>query len=218
MDCVSCSQPCADHPWVPAAMAKRLNSTKPMGVKEGQCARKVAFVCYGTTGYEWTPKPSKDDARFMAARAQLEADANVYICSEPSRDAEGAVLDVLEWPAGTRRALAEGAVAAPLPEGHVWLLVCTHAKRDNRCGVGGTMVVDALRAAAHDQPHVHVLEMSHVGGHGFAGNVLVMPAGVLLGRVTPCHAGVVLEGLAKGVWPEAITRGNVIKPNDSESW
>ena len=57
------------------------------------------------------------------------------------------------------------------------VFVCTHASRDARCGVCGPALVDAFRAAvAADSElrgRVEVRGCSHVGGHKYAGNVLV---------------------------------------------
>ena len=57
------------------------------------------------------------------------------------------------------------------------VFVCTHASRDARCGVCGPALVDAFRAAvAADSAfrgRVEVSGCSHVGGHKYAGNVLV---------------------------------------------
>ena len=57
------------------------------------------------------------------------------------------------------------------------VFVCTHAARDARCGVCGPALVDAFRAAVSADPalrgSVEVRGCSHVGGHKYAGNVLV---------------------------------------------
>ncbi|MGQ0744738.1 MAG: sucrase ferredoxin [Acidimicrobiales bacterium] len=63
---------------------------------------------------------------------------------------------------------------------HPVYLVCTHAGRDACCGREGRPVVAALRAL---RPH-QVWEMSHPGGHRFAANVLLLPHGLLYGRMT----------------------------------
>jgi hypothetical protein len=62
-------------------------------------------------------------------------------------------------------------VAAPL------LLVCTHGKRDRCCATLGRPIAAALGALHHDR----VWEVSHVGGHRFAGNLVVLPHGLVYG-------------------------------------
>ncbi len=58
--------------------------------------------------------------------------------------------------------------------------MCTHAKRDRRCAEAGTLVLNAVRdeiEAKNLQNKLVVYEMSHVGGHSLAGNVLFYPGG-----------------------------------------
>jgi hypothetical protein len=56
-------------------------------------------------------------------------------------------------------------------------LVCTHAKRDRCCATLGRPIADTL-AALHREA---TWEVSHVGGHRFAGNLVVLPDGLLYG-------------------------------------
>jgi hypothetical protein len=66
--------------------------------------------------------------------------------------------------------------------GQALVLVCGHGSRDACCALRGTAVFGALR------PHIGADELwlsSHQGGHRFAANVLVLPAGIQLGRVAP---------------------------------
>ncbi|KAK9824525.1 hypothetical protein WJX72_011092 [[Myrmecia] bisecta] len=63
------------------------------------------------------------------------------------------------------------------------LFVCCHASRDTRCGNIGPPLVRRLRTLTREaelQQDVQVYSCSHVGGHKFAGNVLVF------GPVSPC--------------------------------
>jgi hypothetical protein len=57
------------------------------------------------------------------------------------------------------------------------LLVCTHGKRDRCCATLGRPLVDTL-AALHPE---ETWEVSHIGGHRFAGNLLVLPDGLAYG-------------------------------------
>jgi hypothetical protein len=62
------------------------------------------------------------------------------------------------------------------------VLVCGHGTRDPCCALRGSAVYGAL--ATHVAPEELWLS-SHHGGHRFAANVLLLPDGVHLGRVTP---------------------------------
>lgn len=80
-----------------------------------------------------------------------------------------------------------------LPPGTVHIYVCTHNARDHRCGVIGQLVIKRLREYLAGSPprgvHVEVFGCSHVGGHKFAGNVVIYRPewrqGVWYGRITP---------------------------------
>ena len=87
------------------------------------------------------------------------------------------------------------------------LLVCTHGRRDACCARLGVPLYDALRR--HVEPEA-VWQCSHLGGHRFAGNVLVLPQGVMLGRVRPVHAARVAAQLADNEIPLGHYRGRVI--------
>jgi hypothetical protein len=75
------------------------------------------------------------------------------------------------------------------------VLVCGHGSRDRCCALRGTAVFDALR---RELPHDHVWLSSHQGGHRFAGNVLVLPAGIQLGRVDATVAASVTANALAG--------------------
>lgn len=63
--------------------------------------------------------------------------------------------------------------------------VCTNGQRDLCCARFGLPVYNALREVVGER----VWQVTHLGGHRFAPNVLVLPDGLLYGRVHP-------EGLA----------------------
>jgi hypothetical protein len=65
------------------------------------------------------------------------------------------------------------------------VLVCGHGTRDPCCALHGTAVYAALADRLGDE---EVWISSHQGGHRFAANVLVLPAGLQFGRVGPGEA------------------------------
>lgn len=74
------------------------------------------------------------------------------------------------------------------------VLVCGHGSRDACCALRGTAVYGALADRLGDE---ELWVSSHQGGHRFAANVLVLPAGLHLGRVEPDEApDVVARALA----------------------
>ena len=71
------------------------------------------------------------------------------------------------------------------------LLVCCHTARDARCGTLGPPLATALARAVRQrglQQHVQVLATSHVGGHKYAGNVVVYGAVSGLPQQPECAA------------------------------
>ncbi|KAI9032993.1 Sucrase/ferredoxin-like-domain-containing protein [Hyaloraphidium curvatum] len=91
----------------------------------------------------------------------------------------------------------------PLPYTHL-VLVCIHARRDTRCGRIGPAVVAALKEVVEEKGlKVKVAGCSHVGGHKWAGNVIVYPGGDWFGRVLPHHAPALIE--------EYVGKGNLLK-------
>lgn len=76
----------------------------------------------------------------------------------------------------------DGSSGSPDPE--PLYLVCTHGKHDTCCATRGRPVAAAIQQCRPGR----VFESSHLGGHRFAANVLVLPAGLLYGRVQPAAA------------------------------
>jgi len=109
---------------------------------------------------------------------------------------------------GSEAASAEAPVLS-LPHAQLegsWFLVCAHKLRDKRCGVAGPILVDEIEktlslsypSTAPPTP-VHAVKVSHIGGHKFAGNVIVYPGGVWYGRVLPCHVPHLLLAHVDGI-------------------
>jgi hypothetical protein len=71
------------------------------------------------------------------------------------------------------------------PWGASLVLVCGHGSRDGCCASAGTAAFRALEASLGED---ELWLSSHQGGHRFAANVLVLPAGIQLGRVDPDDA------------------------------
>ncbi|OZJ03888.1 hypothetical protein BZG36_03945 [Bifiguratus adelaidae] len=85
------------------------------------------------------------------------------------------------------------------------ILVCTHTQRDKRCGILGPLLISEfrdklsqqglLRDASNPQGKVEVWGTSHIGGHKFAGCVVVhqRTGGHLYGNIRPCQVPDVIE-------------------------
>ncbi|CAG8465852.1 1887_t:CDS:2 [Ambispora gerdemannii] len=94
------------------------------------------------------------------------------------------------------------------------ILICSHRRRDKRCGTAGPILKsefeNVLRTRGLDtetRPNdgVGVFMTSHIGGHKFAGNLIVYRngQGIWYGRVLPCHAKAIIQN--------TVIEGKVIK-------
>jgi hypothetical protein len=94
------------------------------------------------------------------------------------------------------------------------VLICGHGGRDERCGILGPILQTAFRTELQRRGiDADVAQISHIGGHKFAGNVIIyLPpslegnalkgTGIWYGRVGPEH----VEGLIE----ETVVKGRVI--------
>lgn len=94
----------------------------------------------------------------------------------------------------------DGLASADLADGGELLdgslvLVCGHGSRDQCCSLRGTAVFGALARRLGEE---ELWVSSHLGGHRFAANVLVLPAGLQFGRVTPDQAPYVVARALAG--------------------
>ncbi|WP_052668915.1 sucrase ferredoxin [Nitriliruptor alkaliphilus] len=108
---------------------------------------------------------------------------------------------------------------APTPPGlglrveqPLWL-VCTHGRRDRCCATYGRPIVDALVALHGDA----VWEVSHVGGHRFAGNLVALPDGTVYGALQVAEALRVLDLHRAGRHDLAHLRGRSHLPRAAQA-
>ncbi|CAO3637676.1 unnamed protein product [Mucor hiemalis] len=81
------------------------------------------------------------------------------------------------------------------------ILVCGHGSKDRRCGTVGPMLQKALQqaslSATKEEGTTEVALVSHLGGHAFAGNLVVYThnghRAIWYGRVTPCYCKDIIE-------------------------
>jgi hypothetical protein len=74
------------------------------------------------------------------------------------------------------------------------VLVCGHGSRDACCALFGTPVYGAVADVQAADSWIS----SHQGGHRFAANVLILPAGIQLGRVEPERAAGLVRDVVAG--------------------
>ncbi|KAI9217338.1 Sucrase/ferredoxin-like-domain-containing protein [Blastocladiella britannica] len=103
------------------------------------------------------------------------------------------------------------------------VLVCSHKKRDSRCGEAGPILIDAFHdeivrleeARTFVHGTVGVFGTSHIGGHKFAGTLIVYSGGEghFYGRVRTCDVPtLVQEQILHGKAVKHLWRGRVTPP------
>ncbi|KAK2661672.1 hypothetical protein Ddye_000246 [Dipteronia dyeriana] len=128
-------------------------------------------------------------------------------------DVDGFVDDVLvngkPWASGVQEVLTGS---------HVF--VCAHGSRDKRCGVCGPVLMDKLNEEIESRglkDQIFVSPCSHVGGHKYAGNLIIYSPdsegktmGHWYGYVTPSDVPALLDQhIAKGEIIERLWRGQM---------
>lgn len=98
--------------------------------------------------------------------------------------------------------------------GEYFIFICAHFTRDERCGYCGSVLVDLFRHAIAETlgeggaERVTVYPCSHVGGHIYAGNVLVYSrhGGICYGLFKPEDVQAVVEAIKEdtGAVPESL--------------
>jgi hypothetical protein len=151
------------------------------------------------------PHEATDAALSSPMRALVEAaeaaGVRVHLIRKPGRRHRGDARTIfLGWTAGREPWLRRATVSASFPElterdlkelsagrppafgsptGEPAFLVCTHAKRNVCCARLGIPLAQALAVRYPGQ----VWETTHVGGHRFAANLVIMPHGLYYGPV-----------------------------------
>ncbi|CAD2213236.1 sucraseferredoxin-like family protein [Angomonas deanei] len=95
-----------------------------------------------------------------------------------------------------------------------FVFVCAHSTRDSRCAYCGAILVDLLRSAVKEKlieeeaKKITIVPCSHVGGHIYAGNVLVYSrhGGVCFGLFKPVDVDALIEFMKadSGVLPVSL--------------
>jgi len=157
----------------------------------------LAIEWRGIVNFSWSPEqqvyhPGHD-------QAEWDEDEEVYHATAYSQERRlqldnvsmktlDAVNNKIRAHATSSSRLREAGRGPLNPDDSIYLYVCTHAKRDCRCGTTGVEVFEALRNKVRDLPtsvaqKIRVASVGHVGGHKYAANVLVYPSGTWLGNV-----------------------------------
>lgn len=117
---------------------------------------------------------------------------------------------VADWDLRDHAALAGFGVPDPDP----LLLICANGRRDRCCGHFGGRLADRLWAA--DPLADRILTCTHLGGHRFAPTAMVLPWGVMHGRLDDAAAAALLPAALSGWTPTASLRGHSLLPEPAQ--
>lgn len=105
------------------------------------------------------------------------------------------------------------------------LLVCIHGSRDRRCFEHGSSVLQAMKdyLKSEDIPEseIAVRASSHIGGHEFAGTLIVYPEAQWYGNLSAAKVPTLMQHVREGRTWEACYRGNggcIGNANATTSW
>jgi hypothetical protein len=118
---------------------------------------------------------------------------------------QGTVSDPVEVAGWDLAQVASGSLLRwGRPDPEPLLLVCANGRRDRCCGHDGGRLAERLRAGRWG---ARVLTSTHLGGHRFAPTAVLLPWGVLHGRLDADSAERLLDQATQGRTPTASLRG-----------
>ncbi|EOA24191.1 hypothetical protein CARUB_v10017429mg [Capsella rubella] len=195
------------------------------------------FLCYKShetwlARVETEGLPQRFAKSFKDRKADFGVETKLTVCGGGESDG-----DVLMFPEMVRyKAIQEtdvdGFVEDVLVKGKPWtsgiqeeltgsfVFVCAHGSRDKRCGVCGPALMEKFEQEIESRglsDKIFVLPCSHIGGHKYAGNLIVFSpdsagnmSGHWYGYVTPDDVPAMLDQhIAKGEIIQNLSRGGM---------
>jgi len=182
--------------------------------------QKHIFLTWGLAD-EWPEDPfdqkhkgtlpvTLDDA-ISKAKKEIKGKVRITLVERTSDQKEGLVMlypECLEFDIGSDgaklpelMAFLKGDVAGAFGRDieDTTLFVCAHTQRDGRCGFCGPKLTAKALELKREVPKMRIRKCSHVGGHKYAGNVMVYGKDQWhwYGYVTPENLLSVLRGKAQ---------------------
>ncbi|KAK9767354.1 hypothetical protein K7432_002931 [Basidiobolus ranarum] len=123
---------------------------------------------------------------------QLVVYPNNWLCSNVNEDNISSLVNhvLLDEPIDFN---SVGIKVEPFKKSQI--LICGHMERDARCGIVAPILKEAFEKAKKTlglEDQIEVNLVSHIGGHKYAANVILYPAGIWYARVRPEHAEEIL--------------------------
>jgi len=186
-----------------------------------QTYTRHVIICTGK--FDWEPKIHKEFGSLASelhlllnALDEKIRDATlITCCSEKSHSEDLNQNDIIVYPEGIRYLgvgvgdlssfvndqIRNGIICSSIKHERLpferLVLVCTHNSRDKRCGRAGPQILKTLQSLLSnkgiDESRVVVRGSSHLGGHKYAGVVVVYPEGDWYGQMSSRIAETLLD-------------------------
>ncbi|KAF5755171.1 putative thioredoxin-like ferredoxin, Thioredoxin-like superfamily [Helianthus annuus] len=164
--------------------------------------KTLLTICEGREGTELSDGDVLLFPEMIKYRGLKESDINTFV--------DEVVVNRKLWSAGVQETMTGS---------HVF--VCSHSSRDKRCGFCGPILIKKFKEEAELRglDNVSVTACSHVGGHKYAGNLIIYSVqdkkvcGHWYGYVTPSDVPELLDNhIVKGEIIDRIWRGQMGVP------
>ncbi|KAK7395793.1 hypothetical protein VNO78_16363 [Psophocarpus tetragonolobus] len=195
------------------------------------------FLCY-KRHVSWPPRieasdadplPKRVAAAWKARKTDMPLKTKITVC-EAREEAGFSDGDVLIFPEmiryrGLEESNVDGFFKDVLVDGKPWtaggseafsgshVYVCAHGSRDVRCGVCGPVLIEKLNEEIKLQglsDQISVTACSHVGGHKYAGNVIIFSPGAD-GKIMGHWYGYVTPNDVRELLDQHIGKGQIIQ-------
>ncbi|PKI79157.1 hypothetical protein CRG98_000449 [Punica granatum] len=196
------------------------------------------FVCF--KGPEaWAPRAEDSDAAVLpkllssavkARKEEISVKTKLTVCGgcNGTECSDGDVLifpDMIKYK-GLSESEVDGFVDEVLVNGRPWasgvsevltgshIFVCAHGSHDRRCGVCGPPLIEMLNEEIESRGlkgQVSVRPCSHIGGHKYAGNLIIYSPDKEEGKITGHWYGYVTPDDVPNVLDQHIIQGLVIE-------
>ncbi len=120
---------------------------------------------------------------------------------DPSDSATMGLTAIIEWNSATGRLVNSDDETI-----ESFIGVCSHARHDVCCGERGKQVLRRIQQFDEVEP---VFSCSHLGGDRFAANMVILPEGLLLGRVDELSDVQLRQILQREALPVEVIRGRI---------
>ena len=196
-------------PWPPEATAAELPGRLPAVVAAADALGvRVQLIRRPGRREPWTPEhPRTIYAGWTAGDAPWLRRGVISGAPGSATEPEVSLEHGLEALAAGRQPMFGVPASEPV------FLVCVHGRRDVCCARLGIPLAQSLAARYTGQ----VWETTHVGGHRYAANLVLLPHGLYYGPVGTEEASRAIDGYAQGAIVAERYRGRAGQPHDVQA-